>query len=125
MQDVMQCLQESLEPFSHTGKYFSSCKELSDFAFDSHKPCYLGQGKKKKFASLCDLSTWNQIQVMRTVWKGVNSKKSLDQSVDVAANCATKIAAQTVATAVHHPLCAMMPAPLMESCITLYYQKDF
>lgn len=119
MEDVMQCLQEALEPYSLPGKHFGSCKELSDYAFDSHKPCYLGQGKKKKFFSLCDISTWNQIQVMRTVWKGVNSKKSLDQSIDVATNCAVQVAAKITHKMINHPICVGQPPELMPTCLIL------
>lgn len=123
MQDVMECLQEALEPYSLPGKHFGSCKELSDYAFDSHKPCYLGQGKKKKFSSLCDISTRNQLEVMRTVWRGVNSKKSLDQSIDVATSCAVQIAAKATTTLIHHPLCATMPPILMPTCL-IFNSKD-
>jgi hypothetical protein len=65
---VRECLQEELAQGQ-----FATCQELSDFAFQSHIPCYVKTG-------FCQLSFVDRLQYMMVVGSSL-----LDPSVQMAA----------------------------------------
>ena len=74
-----QCLQEML--FDNKQNRITSCKQLEEFAFDSHPICYKQYG-------FCNLDVKDKFQILSTV-RAIDliSRKSLSQSLNILLAC--------------------------------------
>ena len=89
---TLHCLQEALVPILNQNTTMS-CKDLKDFAFDSHPACYTGDGSSHPSKpSICHLPVGDMAHVVGTIdTKDEFSLDGLEQEAKVAAICAKQI----------------------------------